>query len=806
MTPVPEPSLPPAIPPATPLPPGLVFPEVEVQQKPTRIKRRIACNYCRAKKIRCNGADPCANCVDHDQSCTWTAKRRSRPKIRENEVNMVIERLAAVEAMVQASAPSQRSPVTAVSAPSPGCSPTIAQAQSDGGASRMQSCPASNSSPTEVAPAYSFDSPVASVVSGKRQDWFSPAASLRPPRQVQEMAVLPHSQPTFPPAFSHRSSFDHGSSTSDSAPPASYCTSIPGDAGGSPDERRERGSICSSATSHWEYHGPRSYLSICSKPGIQWVSERTGSSNFHDVATSFTTDTTRWLKVGKKLSKEIKPEPDPETAWKYTRAYFEEALDAALGIVHRPWFESRLKAHISSPSSDEDPSWYALRNIIYASGCRIVLSKHATFQEANRSAWEWFENALSVHTEILYFRTSLVGVQALTLMAYFTENLGNPCLEYMLCTNALRLAVSKGLHRQLVSSWSLTQDERCHWNWVFWAAYCLEKHIVHQSGRPSIIDDDDINCQVPTVAPPSSSVNLFYCNTLIRLAQLSSLVAKRLSSVQAFRQGPEALVRTVGELNEKLVVIKRSIEPILSLSDPLDLSKLPHSVSFQQAVYLQYTYYNTVFDIHTVLTYPWSQSILGLTQHPALRTQVERSTEMVARSCRDAILATKHICIAACTPLPLTFFSPAYAIINLFIHILQNPSHPNVRSDVALMDIGVGHFARLEFATNSEISVPFMKEMAALTRDAIRYRRSDGLRNSSECAASGVRKDLSTAPDSQGMADGRATQIPVHSGQEDFPWSNDGLADDPLDLDLGNWSMLLPIPHFGDDIESFLGP
>ena len=70
--------------------------------------------------------------------------------------------------------------------------------------------------------------------------------------------------------------------------------------------------------------------------------------------------------------------------------------------------------------------------------------------------------------------------------AYFSDGLGSPCLEYMLCTNALGLACAKGLHRQAVSSWNLTAQESCHRNWLFWAIYCLEKHISCRSGRPSV--------------------------------------------------------------------------------------------------------------------------------------------------------------------------------------------------------------------------------------------------------------------------------------------------------------------------------
>jgi len=59
-----------------------------------------------------------------------------------------------------------------------------------------------------------------------------------------------------------------------------------------------------------------------------------------------------------------------------------------------------------------------------------------------------------------------------------------------------------------------------------------------------------------------------------------------------------------------------------------------------------------------------------------------------------------------------------YALVNLFIYILQNPRHPRVQSDLALLDVGAGHFARLQIAMDSEVSVDFVKEMATLARGA----------------------------------------------------------------------------------------
>ena len=87
-------------------------------------------------------------------------------------------------------------------------------------------------------------------------------------------------------------------------------------------------------------------------------------------------------------------------------------------MVERTLFESRLRAHFSgthNPVAD-DKGWYALRNMLWAHGCRIVLSKTRTFRETLQASWAFFENALSVHTETLFLHTSMMSVQAVILM------------------------------------------------------------------------------------------------------------------------------------------------------------------------------------------------------------------------------------------------------------------------------------------------------------------------------------------------------------------------------------------------------
>lgn len=102
-------------------------------------------------------------------------------------------------------------------------------------------------------------------------------------------------------------------------------------------------------------------------------------------------------------------------------AYFETSQDVAFGIIDRSVFEQRLRDHYSTQGSSVrfDSAWYALRNTVYAIGCLSALSRGpypSAFVEARSQAWRYFENALSVHTELIYARSGMDAVQVMIAM------------------------------------------------------------------------------------------------------------------------------------------------------------------------------------------------------------------------------------------------------------------------------------------------------------------------------------------------------------------------------------------------------
>jgi hypothetical protein len=106
-------------------------------------------------------------------------------------------------------------------------------------------------------------------------------------------------------------------------------------------------------------------------------------------------------------------------------AYFEQAFESAFDIIDCASFEARLTKQLEGAVPDDDPAWYALRNVVYAFGCRASTFKEGvseTWSEAQSKGWRFFENALAVHTELVYFRSNLSAVQALLAMVSCVRN------------------------------------------------------------------------------------------------------------------------------------------------------------------------------------------------------------------------------------------------------------------------------------------------------------------------------------------------------------------------------------------------
>ena len=64
------------------------------------------------------------------------------------------------------------------------------------------------------------------------------------------------------------------------------------------------------------------------------------------------------------------------------------------------------------------------------------------------------------------------------------------------------------------------------------------------------------------------------------------------------------------------------------------------------------------------------------------------------------------------------------AIITLFVHVLKFPALETTESDLALLDIGAGHFGQVHHLTSSHVSFKFPREAVGLASQAVKRARA----------------------------------------------------------------------------------
>ncbi|OQU95201.1 Fungal specific transcription factor domain-containing protein [Cladophialophora immunda] len=399
-----------------------------------------------------------------------------------------------------------------------------------------------------------------------------------------------------------------------------------------------------------------------------------------------------------------------------TWAYFEDSTNTIFSMLLRSTFEARLRQHFRQLHSSqmEDPAWFALRNAVYATGCRCLLanSSSPTFEQAESEAWQLFRNALAVFGEIIFGHSGLTAIQALTIMTFYAMGLASPCIEYPLCKNAVQLAQAKGLHREPSASWGLSSADLLTRNWLWWTIYIIDKQISLRSGRPSSIDDNDISTPIPTTGPPGSGLDVEMVTLIIRHAQICSQVTTRIMSVKASKQGFERAYDTVQDIQNQLEGLLQKVPAFLDNSAAEATPQSPNRRLLSS--YLYSDVHSTIMATHVIFFYPWISSRLGWTSTPLFREQTTMSANTIAHSARQIILQLKTHRLDVSSSNWATFFHPMNAYINLLLYILKEPDAATARGDLALLNVVAGHLGQLEHVTAGMLSFDFPRDCNAL--------------------------------------------------------------------------------------------
>ncbi|KEF59159.1 uncharacterized protein A1O9_04003 [Exophiala aquamarina CBS 119918] len=419
-------------------------------------------------------------------------------------------------------------------------------------------------------------------------------------------------------------------------------------------------------------------------------------------------------------------EPPEALAWEYVNAFFDNCWEARLGFVSRSDFEAQLQAHFYNETPwCNDHATYALRNVVFAAGFRSLQAQSGTvsYTTAQKDAWQGcFSNALSVLAGLLLSPSQLSAVQALALMACYVESLGRPGFQRILCDNAVRAAVTQGLHREHKQLINTSLDESVKNAWLWWSLYVLEKHIAFVSGTPSVIDDSTITTPIPSEVSMDSNIDMQYLTLALRHTKICSRITRELMSTQARRLSVDALRKTVKEFDQQIKDFLRDLPSRFQIGTLAKLStdgqRIPHP---NQALYLHFSIYGSLLAVHSQFFYPWiSSRLVDHDPENLIATQLKASSNIVAEAARKILVALRTLTTDAATPGWLAFSYPIYAHLSLLVYVLRNPTASTTRADLGLLDVCAGHFGYIDFITASAVSISLPRESVNLAAKVVK--------------------------------------------------------------------------------------
>ncbi|KAF3921039.1 hypothetical protein AA313_de0202068 [Arthrobotrys entomopaga] len=471
-------------------------------------------------------------------------------------------------------------------------------------------------------------------------------------------------------------------------------------------------SLVTNARGETRFIGSSSGFSIFSPKGIQWVNSKTGDQAFQKMLVKLIQADTKfehwrpdvWDAVFSTTTRN--PLPSKEEAQAYAREYF-DTINVLFPLYHQQTFETMLEEQYSD-NPPKGTGWFASLNVVLAMGSRIRGSnmKHPSEDEDSRG-WKLFQNAMCLYPVLTLQNTDINSIQALLAMALFLQGTANPQPLYNIVAAAVRVAFSIGLHRR-ADAFGFGREEAEHRNRVFWIAYLIDKDIALRSGRPSIINDDDINLELPeeesfdglgmiTLAGGRGRVNLFRRNC--RFAQIQGRVYMQLYSAKAAKQSDGELLNTIGELDRELEDWRDSI--------PLDF-RPEHEISdaYQEAtmpiVLMHFAYFNCLATIHrmSIAHSYWTNrlaqyAVSGLSTKP-LNPRVFSSAALSVSAARSSIHLLKYVNQNDINCIWLVFYYPVTALITLFANVLQNPQDANAKTDLKLMGVVIEFLNKID--------------------------------------------------------------------------------------------------------------
>ncbi|KAM0248510.1 hypothetical protein ACHAQJ_009447 [Trichoderma viride] len=179
----------------------------------------------------------------------------------------------------------------------------------------------------------------------------------------------------------------------------------------------------------------------------------------------------------------------------------------------------------------------------------------------------YFKHALDFLPNI-YEGESILFIEVLSYVAYFMQTINRRDAAYLIIGNALRMAISLGLHQE-VSDRDIDNETREHRQRVWWSTYSLERLLCVTSGHPISIQDEDIDVLLPSLKEVDDCHSFSILTSYTELSRIQGIIGENIYRKKQ-KSGPDLsasvqdIMKRLSDWFEKLPESMRSNPPDLA--------------------------------------------------------------------------------------------------------------------------------------------------------------------------------------------------------------------------------------------------
>ncbi|KAJ9193460.1 transcriptional regulator family: Fungal Specific TF [Paecilomyces variotii] len=197
------------------------------------------------------------------------------------------------------------------------------------------------------------------------------------------------------------------------------------------------------------------------------------------------------------------------------RLYFER-VHSTFPLFDRPTFQDELERffasqlensssqvlHQSAESTEHDEGWLVCLHMMLAFGCVLSMklrkaavpdNDHFDYENLRVHCWVLAQTAISC----LSTTCTHSNVQALLLLALYYHSINERNASWTLVGCAARMAIAIGMHRNDINN-SFRPIERETRKRIWCSLYSFEQFLCMSLGRPSAIDEQEVNTSLPS--------------------------------------------------------------------------------------------------------------------------------------------------------------------------------------------------------------------------------------------------------------------------------------------------------------------